>query len=110
MEDVKYTNLMDDEITVTLTTTEDVEINCLALCKMEIEEQEYISLLPLMEDGTQNPDGDVIFYTFTVSESNDPILGDIETDDMYIKVSDAFDNWLDLMEAQATQAALDAQD
>ncbi|MDD3402889.1 MAG: DUF1292 domain-containing protein [Hespellia sp.] len=110
MNDVNYTNLVDEEIIVTLTTMEDEEVECLALCKIKIEEQEYIALLPLMEDGSQNPDGDVIFYTFAVSESNDPILGDIEDDEIYEEVSLRFDNWLDLMEQNEVQEALDAEE
>ena len=94
-----YINMMDQSLIVTLTLDDDTEQKCLALCRFDVEENTYIALLPFGPDGLQNPDGDVYFYQFR-EQNGQPVLESILSDDVYMQVSDAFDAWLDQMEAE----------
>ena len=94
-----YINMMDQSLIVTLTLDDDTEQKCLALCRFDVEQQTYIAHLPLGPDGLQNPDGDVYFYQFR-EQDGQPVLESILSDDIYMQVSDAFDAWLDQMEAE----------
>ena len=55
------------------------------------------ALLPLDENG-QNEDGEVYLYRYAVGPNGAPQLDNIETDEEYEIVSDAFDELLDSME------------
>lgn len=91
-----YINMMDQSMMVNLTLDDDTEQKCLALCRFDVEEQTYIALLPFSAEGVQNEDGDVYLYEFS-EENGQPVLGSITSDEIYEKVSDAFDEWLDQM-------------
>ena len=59
-----------------------------------------IVLLPLDEDG-ENEDGEVWFYGYSENPDDpneEPIRAYIEDDDVYEKVADAFDEYLDSCE------------
>lgn len=65
-----------------------------------VEAKDYIVLLPLDEDG-ENEDGEVWFYGYSENPDDpneEPILAYIEDDDVYEKVADAFDEYLDSCE------------
>lgn len=55
--------------------------------------QRIYSLLPLDENG-QNQNGEVYLYTFARTESGDPVLSNIESDEEYNKAAIAFDTVL----------------
>ena len=80
--------------TITLTLDDDTEIECAILTVFPVEKQEYIALLPLDENG-QNQSGEVYLYKFSRTETGDPILANIESDDEYAKAAEAFDVVLD---------------
>lgn len=87
----------EEEMLVTLTLDNDEEVTCAVITIFEVEEKEYIALLPLDENG-ENEEGEVFLYRFIEQDDEDPILENIEDDDEYEKVADAFDQWLDTME------------
>ena len=58
-----------------------------------VDAKEYIALLPLDENG-QNQNGEVYLYTFARTESGDPMLSNIESDEEYAKAAVAFDTVL----------------
>ena len=68
--------------TITLTMEDDTEVECAILTIFPVDAKEYIALLPLDENG-QNTDGEVYRYSFTRTESGDPMLANIEDDDEY---------------------------
>ena len=79
----------------------DIEINdgtivsCAPMLVLTVESKDYIVLLPLDEKG-QNTDGVVWIYEFIwESFDKDPELGNIEDDEEYAKVEEAFDLYLD---------------
>ena len=87
----------NEEVTVTLTLDNDEEIECAVLTIYEVDGKEYIALLPLNEEGTEE-DGDVYLYRYIETEDGEPTLDNIEDDDEYEAAADAFDEWLDKQE------------
>ena len=86
-----------EKATVTLTLDDGSMMECAILTIFEADEKEYIALLPLDENG-QNEDGEVYLYRYAVGPNGAPQLDNIETDEEYEIVSDAFDELLDSME------------
>ena len=82
--------------TITLTLDNDETIECSILTIYEAGGREYIALLPLNEQGT-NEDGEVYLYRYTQKDGT-PILDNIEDDEEYEAASDGFDEWLDSLE------------
>lgn len=85
---------MNEEITVTLTLDNDETLECLVLTIFEVDEQKYIALLPLDEDG-ENSEGEVFLYRYFEPEDGEPELDNIEDDDEYERAADKFDEWMD---------------
>lgn len=84
---------VDGEATVTLTLDDGTIQECAVLTIFPVEDKEYIALLPLDENG-ENEDGEVYLYRFQ-EVNGEPTLDNIEDDDEYDKVADAFDQLLD---------------
>ena len=83
----------DEEMTVELELEDGTVVNCAIITIL-------IVLLPLDEDG-ENEDGEVWFYGYSENPDDpneEPILAYIEDDDVYEKVADAFDEYLDSCE------------
>lgn len=100
------TNVMDDqELIVTLTLDNDEEVNCVVICILPVGDKEYVALLPLNDDGEENEDGDVYLYRYA-EEDGQPVIDNIDTDDEYEIVADAFDEWLDEQEFDEIQEQL----
>lgn len=84
----------DDHHTITLTLEDDTEVECAILTIFPVDKKEYIALLPLDENG-QNQDGEVYLYSFSRTESGDPMLENIEDDAEYAEAAKAFEIVLD---------------
>ena len=82
--------------TVTLTLDDGTTVTCAIITTFQVEENEYIVLLPLDDDG-QNESGDVYIYRMSITSEGQPVLENIETDEEYAKVSEAFGQILDRM-------------
>ena len=90
----------DEEMTVELELEDGTVVNCAIITILTVEAKDYIVLLPLDEDG-ENEDGEVWFYGYSENPDDpneEPILAYIEDDDVYEKVADAFDEYLDSCE------------
>ena len=90
----------DEEMTVTLDLEDGSSVTCAIVTILTVDNQDYIVLLPLEEDG-ENHDGMVWFYRYKEDENNpnaEPELTFIEDDDEYDAVADAFDEYLDGVE------------
>lgn len=85
------------DATVTLTLDDDSTIECAVLTTYQVEDKEYIALLPLDENG-QNTDGEVFLYRYTVDAVGQPVLDNILDDEEYEAAADAFDELLDKAE------------
>ncbi len=87
----------NEEVTVTLTLDNDEVLECAVLTIYNVDDKEYIALLPLVEDDAEE-DGDVYIYRYVETEDGEPTLENIEDDDEYEAAADAFDEWLDEQE------------
>ncbi len=87
----------NESLTVTLTLDNDQELECAVLTIYEVEDQKYIALLPLDEEGN-NDEGQVFLYRYSESDSGEPELENIEEDEEYERAADKFDEWLDAQE------------
>lgn len=86
----------DEEMTVTLTLDDGTELECVVLTIFEAGEKEYIALLPL--NGREAEDGEVYLYRYVEDINGNPDLENIDSDEEYEIVADAFDELLDSAE------------
>ena len=70
--------------TMVLTFDNDEEVECGILGVFEVEGNEYIALLPEGDDA-------VLLYKYSETEDGDVVLDEIESDEEFDKVSEAFD-------------------
>ena len=96
MADEKNLNEEEQELTVTLTLDDDTEVECVVLTIFNAGEREYIALLPV--EGADSEEGEVYLYRYSETEDGEPALDNIEDDDEYEAVADAFDELLDAQE------------
>ena len=92
MADEKNLN-EEEEMTVTLTLDDDPEVECVVLTIFTAGERDYIALLPM--EGEDSEEGEVYLYRYSETEDGTPVLDNIEDDDEYEIVADAFDEMLD---------------
>ena len=91
---------LDEEMTVELSLEDGTTVVCAIITILEVDDQDYIVLLPLDENG-ENEDGEVWFYRYcenTEDPNEEPELGFIDSDEEYEAVADAFDEYLDSVE------------
>ena len=63
MDNQNNTNLSDDEdICVTLDMDDGTQVDCEIVTIFDVNDQDYIVLLPLDEDGEENEEGTVYIY------------------------------------------------
>ena len=86
----------EEEMTVTLTLDDGRELECVVLTIVPAGDKEYIALLPM--DDEDSEEGEVYLYRYTEDETGAPNLENIEDDDEYEIVADAFDELLDEQE------------
>ena len=86
----------EEEMTVTLTLDDGRELECVVLTIFPAGDEEYIALLPM--DDEDSDEGEVYLYRYTEDENGEPNLENIEDDDEYEIVADAFDELLDEQE------------
>ncbi len=107
MSENPYNNLETEDIdmTVTLSLDDGTELECDVLAIFPAHDQMYIALLPM--DQQDEEEDDVYLYRYSEDEEGSPILDNIESDDEYDIVADAFDELLDSAEYDELFADLD---
>lgn len=83
----------EDEMTVTLTLDDGKELECVVLTIFDAGEREYIALLPI--EGEEADEGEVYLYRYSEDKDGNPNLDNIEDDDEYEVVAEAFDALLE---------------
>ena len=83
-----------DDIRVTL-DTEDGEIVCRILTIFDVDDQDYIALMPLDEKGNDNAEGAVYLYRYAEDENGMPSVEYIADEDEYEAAADRYDELLD---------------
>lgn len=83
-----------DEMFVTLSFDDGTEEECEVITIFEANGgKDYIALIPVANK--DNDESDIYFYRYLEDESGEPELENIEDDDEYDAVIDAFDEMLD---------------
>ena len=72
-----------DHQTMTIVTDENEELKCSVLGTFDVDDNEYIALLPMGQD-------EVLIYRFILHEDDSFELLNIETDEEFEKVEDVF--------------------
>ena len=85
-----------EEVTVTLTLDDGIQLESVVLTIFDAGEREYIALLPM--DGQEAEEGEVYLYRYSEDANGNPNLENIEDDEEYDIVADAFDELLDEQE------------
>ena len=87
-----------EDFTITITLDNDLEVECAVVATFEVEERDYIALLPLNHHDKLDPE-EVFLYRFSIKEGQEGLqLDNIETDEEYNKVADVFDELVDACE------------
>lgn len=82
-----------EEMTVTLTLDDGSELECVVLTIFPAGTHDYIALLPM--EGAESEEGEVYLYRYSETEDGQPNLENIEDDEEYEIVAEAFDEMLD---------------
>lgn len=91
-KDMNLDHGMEEEMTVTLTLDDDSELECAVVAIFPVNGKDYIALLP-MEEGSD----EVFLYRFS-QDGDDMNLDNIEDDEEFEAVADAYDALVDDME------------
>ena len=83
----------EEQMMVTLCLDDGTELECIALSIFPVDDLRYIALLPTVEPGQE--EGDIYLYRFHELENGELDLQNIESDEEYERVADAFDELLD---------------
>lgn len=94
----------DAEMTITLELEDDTELECTVLAIFPVGEQQYVALTPATDEKEieLSEESEVFFYRFTEYENEEIELENIEDEEEYEKVTDAFDELLDEQEFEET--------
>ncbi len=84
--------------TVTLLLDNDESVECAILCILPVQGKDYIALLPLDDEDDTEEESRVFLYRYIEHEDGEPELENIEDDEEFDIVADAYDEWLDTQE------------
>lgn len=93
-----FTNEPDDDAEdyrVTLDLEDGRTIECAIMTILEVDDQDYIVLVPVDEDDEPIEEGEVYIYRYFEDEDGTPSLGNIDNEDEFERVSERFDEFLD---------------
>lgn len=85
----------DDDILVTLDMDDGTQVECEIITIFDLDDQDYIVLLPLDENGEENDEGTVYIFRYFEDEEGNPSLENIQSDEEFEAVEEKFDELLD---------------
>lgn len=91
---------------VTLSLDDGTEVECAVIRTFPAGDKNYIALLPIAD--IDEDECEVYLYRYSINSDNEPVLENIESDEEYEIVSDAFDEELDAMEYEELYAQEDS--
>ena len=91
---------------VTLSLDDGTEVECAVIRTFPAGDKNYIALLPI--EDIDEDESEVYLYRYSINSDNEPVLENIESDEEYEIVSDAFDEELDAMEYEELYAQEDS--
>lgn len=80
---------------ITLSLDDGTELNCIVLDIFTVDDKDYIALQPM--EGEEDDDN-VFLYRYIQEDDGEPQLLNIEDDDEFEAVADAFEEMLDALE------------
>lgn len=86
----------DTDVMVTIELEDGEELDCEILTIFEVDDRDYIVLMPVDENGDPLNDEEVYIYRYTEDEDGSPYLENIETDEEYEAVGKRFDEIQDM--------------
>ncbi len=87
---IQYGLQDEDDMTVTLTLDDDTELECAVVAIFPVQDRDYIALLPLDDESEE-----VFLYRFKQSADDNLELENIEDDEEFEIVADAYDQLVD---------------
>lgn len=84
-----------DDYRVTLELDDGSTEECAILTILEIGDQDYIVLIPVDENDEPIEEGEVYIYRYFEDEDGNPSLENIDNEEEFERVSEAFDEFLD---------------
>ena len=93
-----FDNSIDDDpndYRVTLDLDDGTTVECAIMTILEVDEQDYIVLVPLDENDEPIEGGEVYIYRYFEDEEGNASLDNIDNDDEFERVSECFDEFLD---------------
>lgn len=84
------------------------EMECQVLTTLLVDGKTYVALLPI--DDADSDNDDVFFYQYIDREGQDPEIKDIENDEEFENVADAFEEYLDTLEFEELVSGDDSED
>ena len=81
--------------TITLYLDNDDTLECLVVCKFEVDDRRYVALLPLNAEGEVDDDAQTYLYRFDEPEEGEIVVENILDDEEFEIVSDYNDEILD---------------
>ena len=91
---------------VTLSLDDGTEVECAVIRTFPAGDKNYIALLPIAD--IDEDESEEYLYRYSINSDNEPVLENIESDEEYEIVSDAFDEELDAMEYEELYAQEDS--
>ena len=91
---------------ITLSLDDGTEVECAVIRTFPAGDKNYIALLPIAD--IDEDESEVYLYRYSINSDNEPVLENIESDEEYEIVSDAFDEELDAMEYEELYAQEDS--
>lgn len=96
-EPLRMEQTEDEEGFITLSLDDGKELECQVLTILEADNQDYIVLYPL-DSSYQTTDGEVFIYRYFEDDNGNVDLQNIDSDEEFEIVSEAFDEYLDSCE------------
>lgn len=97
MSNEPMNNVPEEEGFITLSLDNGKELECQVLTILEANNQDYIVLFPL-DPEYQSTEGEVFIYRYFETEDGEVDLQNIDSDEEFEIVSEAFDEYLDSCE------------
>ena len=96
-----FDNSIDDDpndYRVTLDLDDGTTVECAIMTILEVDDQDYIVLIPVDENDEPIEEGEVFIYRYFEDEDGNPSLDNIGNDEEFDRVSECFDEFLDEQE------------
>ena len=90
----------DEDLFVSLDLDDNVTIETRVLTIFDVGKQDYIALLPLNEDGSDNDEGNIYLYRYFEDREGNPLIENIQSEDEYELAADRFDELFDLEDSE----------